>query len=106
MESNRIICEFMGVRPKMESPDVYTYNDGVFFSVREHNPEKVMDAIVGYAKYNTDWNWLIPVIQKIAKIEGDNVGLSQYLNPYTYGIEVIHRGIVEYIKSYNYKNNK
>ena len=67
MESNRIIAHFMGLRPKMESPDVYTYNDGLMFTVREDNPEKVMEAIVRYAKYHNDWNWLMPVLDKIEK---------------------------------------
>jgi hypothetical protein len=55
----------MGLRPNMYSPDNYGYRDGVFFSVNEVCPEKVMDAIVGYAKYHTDWNWLMPVVEKI-----------------------------------------
>lgn len=81
MESNRIICEFMGVRPKMESPDVYTYKDGVFFMVREHNPEKVMEAIVGYVKYHSSWDWLMPVLDKIEKM-GATIRINSNFNQF------------------------
>ena len=81
MESNRIIAHFMGVRPKMESPDVYTYKDGVFFMVREDNPEKVMDAIVGYSKYHSSWDWLMPVLDKIEK-NGAKISLISNFNQF------------------------
>ena len=63
---NEKIVRFMGLKPKMESPDVYTYSDGVFFSVRENNPEKVMESIIKYVKYHLSWDWLMPVIGKIS----------------------------------------
>lgn len=110
MESNKLILEFMGVKPTMESPDVYSYSDGIFFSVRKNTPEEVMDAIAKYAKYQTSWDWLIPVIKKIKGIvESTNmpmyVGMSQRLNPFEYNIESIYDGVVEFIKNYNYINN-
>jgi len=107
MEANRIIAHFMGLRPKMESPDVYTYKDGVFFTVREDNPEKVMEAIVSYAKYHNDWNWLIPVIKKISTIvDLDSLeykGLVDRLNPFIYDIDSVHNAVIEFIKWYNFK---
>ena len=111
MENNRIIAEFMGVIPRLESPDVYTYADTPYFSIREDNPEKVMEGIVGYVKYHKSWDWLIPVIKKIREIintelsidEFDlNRNLAQRLNPYDYSIESIHKGVVEFIKWYNH----
>jgi hypothetical protein len=114
MESNRIICEFMSIRPKMYSPDNYGYRDGVFFSTHDSNPEKVMDAIVGYAKYHTSWDWLIPVVKKIRGIINEEMsfedfdnhrGMEQRLNSYTYDIESIHKGVVEFIKTYNHNKS-
>ena len=113
MESNKLIAEFMGVKPTMYSPDTYGYADSPFFSVMEDNPEKVMEAIAKYAKYHTSWDWLIPVIKKIREIINvdmtideyyDAVGMAQRLNPYNYTIESIYDGVVEFIKLYNYKN--
>ncbi len=66
LEGNKKICNYMGVRPKMESPDVYYYSDLPFFSVRDDNPEKVMESIVKYVKYSISWDWLMPVIGKIS----------------------------------------
>ena len=71
IENNKIIVEFMGLKPKMESPDIYVFNDMPYFSVRENNPEDVMNAIVKYSKYNSDWNWLMKVVEKINTIDED-----------------------------------
>jgi hypothetical protein len=68
LKGNKILADFMGVKPKMESPDVYYWSDTPFFSVRENNPEKVMRAIVEYSKYHTSWDWLMPVVMKIRGI--------------------------------------
>jgi len=54
-------------------------------------------------EYHYSWDWLIPVIKKIATIEPDNIGKMQQFNPYTYDIDRIYKGVVEYIKSYNHK---
>ena len=67
-ESNRLIAEFMGVKPIKESPDIYTYSDMPWISVREDSPEKVMDAITEYVKYDKEWNWLMPVVERIEAI--------------------------------------
>lgn len=68
MENNKLIAEFMGLKPKMESPDVYVFNDMPYFSVRENNPEDVMNAIVKYSKYDSDWSWLMEVVEKIESL--------------------------------------
>jgi hypothetical protein len=122
MESNKLIAEFMGVKPTMESPDVYSYNDGVFFMVREDNPEKVMEAIAKYAKYHTSWDWLMPVVEKIEDIETIDVdiltngtkiyewrsGGEVIVNncaeiSFTNKIEHTYSAVVEFIKWYNEK---
>ena len=64
-EKKKLMAEFMGLRPKMEAPDVYTFSDMPWFSIRKNNPEEVMNAIVKYSKYDTDYNWLMGVVDKI-----------------------------------------
>ena len=64
-EKKKLIANFMGLKPKMESPDVYSFSDMPFFSIRKYNPEEVMDAIIKYSKYDTDYNWLMGVVDKI-----------------------------------------
>ena len=55
----------MGVKPRLISPDVYGYSDSPFFSCIHDTLEKVIESISKYAKYHSDWNWLMPVIKKI-----------------------------------------
>lgn len=67
-DKNRIIAQFMGLRPKLESPDVYSFSDSPWFVTRGSDPEKIMDDIANYAKYHSDWNWLMEVVEKIQLI--------------------------------------
>ena len=66
LDGNKKIVNYMGLRPKMESPDVYTYSDLPFYSIRESNPESVMNGIIKYVKYYKSWDWLMPVIGRIS----------------------------------------
>jgi hypothetical protein len=74
-ESNRLIADFMGIKPSLDVHGHYFYLDMPWFCVREDNLEKVMDAITDYVKYDKRWNWLMPVVQKIYsfKIEDEPV---------------------------------
>jgi hypothetical protein len=55
----------MGLRPKLESPDIYSFSDTPWFTSRGGDPEKIMDDIANYAKYHSDWNWLMGVVEEI-----------------------------------------
>jgi len=68
-DKNKIIAQFMGLRPKLESPDVYSFSDSPWFVTRGNDPEKIMDDIANYAKYHSDWNWLMPVLIKMYQVE-------------------------------------
>lgn len=105
-ESNRLILEFMNIKPRMDQPDVYSWNDGVFFMVREDNPEKVMDAIVRYAKYHSDWNWLMNVLKEMDNLEFELPEDSNLVGDITHGllsldIEMTYEAVVEFIRWYN-----
>lgn len=78
LDSNRIIAEFMGLRPKMISPDQYSWSDGPTFYTENDTPEKVMDDIVEYAKYHTSWDWLMPVVIKINTMDDFRYSLNIY----------------------------
>jgi hypothetical protein len=64
-ENNKIIAEFMGLKPKCERDGVYSFSDMPFFSIRENDIDKVVEGVAKYAKYNSDWNWLMEVVEKI-----------------------------------------
>lgn len=97
IKTNKLIAEFEGHQIN------YGFNKtGVLFLGQHINEDKLL--------YHSSWNWLIPVIIKIKEIEVakgiDNVGLSQQLNPYTYDKDRLYKSVVEYVKSYNYKNKR
>lgn len=76
-------------------------------------------------KYNTSWDWLMPVVEKICKIDyGDDIGPNGMVYPRTFGmldpegnflfrfnrqqlyaektlIAATHKAVVEFIKWYN-----
>ena len=119
MENNKLIAEFMGLKPKMESPDVYVFNDMPYFSVRENNPEDVMNAIVKYSKYDSDWNWLMEVVEKIESLNFvvqihlnscfikesehfiNNKAIWRGKNHAKTKIEAVYNACIEFIKWYN-----
>jgi hypothetical protein len=106
-ENNKLIAEFMGLKPKTESPNLYTYSDSPWYSIRENNPEKVMEGIVNYVKYATDWNWLMEVVEKIFSLD-EYYHFKQTLGQFDTGIrdrfpnkKGVYDACVEFIKWYN-----
>lgn len=118
MEDNRLIAEFMGVGSVEGSDGYFYYRDGVFFTVREKTYEKAMEAVVGYVKYRTSWDWLMPVVERIEN-EGAKVTIKRMACDIVYqcplreevscdigwgsGVKInaVHTAVVEFIKWYN-----
>lgn len=50
---NKLIAEFMG------KTDLITENQFLSMEHKSHNP-----TIIEYLKYDTDWNWLMEVVEK------------------------------------------
>lgn len=68
LEGNKILAEFMGLKPGYNSyTKKYNWGDGIFFMTNGDTIKEVMDAIIGYAKYHSSWDWLMPVVGKITK---------------------------------------
>lgn len=65
IENNKLIAEFMGLKPKCEMDGVYSYLDMPFFSIRENDIDKVIEEIAKYSKYHSSWEWLMKVVEKI-----------------------------------------
>ena len=80
MNDNKLIAEFMGL-PIVE-------HDGMWY-----NPE---DTNMKF-NYDTSWDWLMPVVEKIEKLEvGDVKWTSVYFN-----IQREYDKAVKFIKKYN-----
>jgi len=107
MESNRIILEFMDVHPK-KIMNYYTWNDSIWFSVREKSEEKAMNSIVKYSKYHTDWNWLMEVIEKCSNIAAELDAWEEYyqITDFIPRIDTTHRAVIQFIEWYNKNNEK
>ena len=122
IKGNKLIAEFMGLKP---------FDTGKFgfaiskdhCSCNEATAEKAMDGFVSMAKYAFDWNWLMPVWEKIMLSEDPymitgvikpnychitvlNVtvipDISRISNIST--IDAIWLTIIDYISWYNFKN--
>ena len=80
MKDNKLIAEFMGVSKHYEAQSSNMFN-----------------------QYHTDWNRLMPVVQKI---EQDCEGVPQeLLNVSLYSnMKEVYNAVVEFIKEYNQNN--
>lgn len=122
-EKNRAILSFMGIKPRMDGPWRYSWSDGVFFVTSGDTPEEVMDNMANYAKYHSDWNWLMSVVEKMTKMDyevniyGSNrVEVVKDIEESIDGelifecagspkILSVHHAVFEFIKWYNQKAN-
>lgn len=108
LESNELIVDFMGIRPVMYSPDSYGWSDQPYYSIHENTPEKVMRGIISYVKYDSDWNWLMEVVEKC--LSSPEIGESRdwdhhyaSIHDGVWGLskENTYTAVVEFIKWYN-----
>lgn len=106
--NNKLIADFMGGKPFNETGSC-TLTDSHNYLLPYHGLVVTNTIEVGHGKtmkYHKDLGWLVPAIVKIGQLEPNNVGLSQHLNPYTYGIDKLYKHVVEYIKGHNYRLNE
>lgn len=79
LQGNRILAEFMGLKPGYNDyTKKYNWGDGIFFMTEGDTIEKVMDAIVEYAKYHSSWGWIMGVVEKIQQIPSPSENLDLY----------------------------
>lgn len=63
-ENNKLIVKFMELEPIKVSTDFYALEKN-HVHITGRNPEIVISGFSEFAKYNTDWNWLMEVVEKI-----------------------------------------
>ena len=109
MKDNKLIAEFMGLYDEISldsiAGNIHSWSDAPFFYITEDSKEKVMEGITKYSKYHTEWNWLMPVVQK-CRLDGQNlVGIDNWSEIGSAleecNLDKIYQAVVEYIKEYN-----
>ena len=113
VENNRLIAEFMGLKPVNVFGGWSVSKDHV--SVNSATEEEAMQSFCKSTKYDSDWNWLMEVIKEIADKTGFQLTLgedysywnNQGENPFTidYGgynnINSVYEAVVDLIKWHN-----
>jgi hypothetical protein len=90
MENNKLIAEFMGNIPIFENEYQMVTHNNMCYGIDE-------------LKYDTDWNWLMQVIEKILDISLDLDSMEKYYN-ITDSVPMIkqtYENVVEFINWYN-----
>ena len=88
MENNKLIAEFMG----MKYSDERSFDNGEW-----------THSIKSLSKFQTSWDWLMPVVQKCFDTQQPEEGQHYFINEslLTMKIEVVYDRVVEFIKTYN-----
>ena len=71
-EDKKLILKFMGVTPKLIAPDRYGLSDQPYFSCVCNTPEECLESYAKYSKYDTSWDWIMPVVEKIESLVLEN----------------------------------
>tara|TARA_R100001460_G_scaffold34343_4_gene66781 strand:+ start:979 stop:1323 length:345 start_codon:yes stop_codon:yes gene_type:complete len=106
-ENNKLIAEFMGARPIVFSDGTKGHSFWNMDFDREGRYGSFPDGSTNYFDYdkgyNTDWNWLIPVVDKIEEYLSANVGKVGYFDEclISNDLDIRYNAVVEFIKQYN-----
>ena len=120
-ENNKLIVNFMGLKPNQINSELYGLSKSPWLSVTGKTPEKVLEDFSKSTLYHSNWEWLMPVVEKINTIEDFRfsviikhcyckiVDSTKYvLSGFEIAedrgkdtIESVYNGVVEFIKTYN-----
>ena len=120
IENNKIIVEFMGLKPIEVFGSYSISKDHV--SVNCKTEVEAFESFCKSTKYHSDWNWLMEVVEKIEEIQSPkgfryafeicgnsvNIGLGKTTNIFkrkTTKKESIYSACLEFIEWYNQQNN-
>ena len=112
VENNKLIAEFMGVFDKILSTgNIHSWSDAPFYYTTEDTKEKVIKNICKYSKYDSDWNWLMKVVEKCLvgeaeynEDEAKKAIREIYESLCNINISSVYNACVEFIKWYNEQN--
>ena len=107
MKNNKLIAEFMGAvgTPKYNPTEWDVYITGCLDV--DSDDEKAQHFYTpDEMKYHTSWDWLMPVVQKIDDLFGENDDVDYWINGVhnavlLFDIDNTYDAVVEFIKEHN-----
>lgn len=105
-ENNKLIAEFMGYKPA-PCNNGFAWDIGVSIPAKYHLypiQGMLITKECHYLKFNSSWDWLMPVVAKIEQIP-DIYDIEEFLlirdELCTARIEIVYTTVVDFIKWYN-----
>ena len=98
-ENNRLIAEFMGATPIMLGASKEYEMYGIIECIEDGEDEKhffIDDEML----FNTSWDWLMPVVERIEQVFQGVAYAEVHLSLYS-TIDEVYQAVVEFIKEYN-----
>jgi hypothetical protein len=114
IESNKLIAEFMGYDLSKVLDEMPLNKQGNFCNGNGDLDKDGKPCYATYApslQYNTSWDWLMPVVDKIEKtayvnIKGCAVDISTIVSTNAPSkIDAVYKAVVEFIKWHNQNKN-
>lgn len=107
-ENNKLIAEFMGfvLTDKVTLPNEYKGEDS-HFSILEfidiiRESENLPPASLQNLKFDYDWNWLMPIVEKILNLKDTYAQERQRIfNSISPDINITYTAVISFIKWYN-----
>tara|TARA_R110000782_G_scaffold269105_1_gene366593 strand:- start:107 stop:445 length:339 start_codon:yes stop_codon:yes gene_type:complete len=97
MKDNKLIAEFMGVKPTILGDEI-TYEMYGAIDCIEDGLDEQHFFLEEELMFHTSWDWLMPVIQKCYKVENEE-GFDSIVDAVsTLDIDGTYKAVVEFIK--------
>ena len=102
MEDNKLIAEFMEVKPTILGDEI-TYEMYGAIDCIEDGLDEQHFFLEEELMFHTSGDWLKPVVDKIEDYLSDNVGKVGYFDEClsSNNLDVRYQAVVEFIKTYN-----
>lgn len=102
MKDNKLIAEFMGVKPLHMGESVEYEIYGILDFIEDGIDEQHF-FLEEELKFHSSWDWLMPVAEKCLCTDEKTDGQHYFINDalLTCNIEVVFDRVVEFIKDYN-----
>ena len=99
MNNNKLIAEFMGVKPLGGSTEYEMY--GVLDCIEDGVDEQHF-FLEEQLLFHTSWDWLMPVVSKCFKTGDDTHQWDNIMDTiFTCDINIVYAQVVEFIKEQN-----